>query len=259
MAPPSPPSRPSPAITVEDDGRTTKRVPGGRADAALLARAGPEPQPGVGGEGRQPFARAAHRHRRVRERMARQARGTRPRRRGRSRLDAPAAGLGDVADLGPGTVAVPGARAGQPGPPARARQRTPTPPAAAVAAPRNRPRPATTVAVTAGVALVTTLVAGPATGALVGGLTLAALLVPRARVLVTLGAVGALAAAGLYTAALQYIAALPLGVRVAHVLPRLAQPRLGGRRVPRGRRRRRAGTRAGRTPDARWRSRPGVT
>jgi hypothetical protein len=57
--------------------------------------------------------------------------------------------------------------------------------------------------------VVTTLVAGPATGALVGGLTLAALLVPRARVLVTLGAVGALAAAGLYTAALQYIARYP--------------------------------------------------
>ena len=62
-----------------------------------------------------------------------------------------------------------------------------------------------TVVVTVGVFVVTTLVAGPATGALVGGLSLATLLVPRARVLVTLGAVGALAAAGLYTAALQYI------------------------------------------------------
>ena len=58
-------------------------------------------------------------------------------------------------------------------------------------------------------AVVVTLVAGPPTGVLVGGLTLAALLVPRARVLVTVGAVGALAAAGLYTAALQYIANYP--------------------------------------------------
>jgi arabinofuranan 3-O-arabinosyltransferase len=69
----------------------------------------------------------------------------------------------------------------------------------------SRPGRGTVAAVTAGVFVVITLVAGPVTGALVGGLTLATLLVPRARAVVTLGAVGALAAAGLYTAALQYI------------------------------------------------------
>jgi len=58
----------------------------------------------------------------------------------------------------------------------------------------------------------------------VGGLTLATLLVPRARALVTLSAVGALAAAGLYTAALQYIAGYlsvfewPTFFRVSHNL-----------------------------------------
>ena len=73
----------------------------------------------------------------------------------------------------------------------------------------SRPRRATTAVVTAGVAVVVTLVAGLPTGVLAGGLTLAAVLVPRARALVTLGAVGGLAAAGLYTAALQYIANYP--------------------------------------------------
>ena len=69
----------------------------------------------------------------------------------------------------------------------------------------SRPRRGTIAVVTLGVAVVTTLVAGPATGVLVGGLTLTTLLVPRGRAVVTFGAVGALAAAGLYTAALQYI------------------------------------------------------
>jgi arabinofuranan 3-O-arabinosyltransferase len=73
----------------------------------------------------------------------------------------------------------------------------------------SRPRPVTTAVVAVGVAAVTALVAGLPTGVLVGGLTTVTLLVPRARALVTLGAVGALAAAGLHTAALQYIADYP--------------------------------------------------
>ena len=124
----------------------------------------------------------------------------------------------------------------------------------------SRPRRATTAAVTAGVAVVTTLVAGPATGVLVGGLTLAALLVPRARVLVTLGAVGALAGRRPLHRSPPVHRRLPVGVRVAHVLPRLAQPGLGGRRAARRRRRRRAGPRAGLASEARrWDRRAFVT
>jgi hypothetical protein len=73
----------------------------------------------------------------------------------------------------------------------------------------RRPGRTAAVAVTAGLFLGVSLVAGPLTGALVAAAALAALHRPRARALMTIGAVAAVASTGLYTAGLQFVHPYP--------------------------------------------------
>ena len=96
--------------------------------------------------------------------------------------------------------------------PGRARARDPMPQPRLTSFWRHgghRPGRTAAVAVTAGLFLGVTLVAGPLTGALVGAAALAALHRPRARALLTIGAVAAVAATGLYTAGLQLVHPYP--------------------------------------------------
>jgi len=209
VAPPSPPSRPSPAVTLEHDGRTTKRVRVGAPTEPFWLVLGESHSLGweakIDGRSLGPptvidgYANGWLVKPDARGRDVAVDLEWTPQRRVWVMLPISALGLLLCLAL---ALANPGRR--------RALDSAPQPRLVPPWRHRgSRPRRATTAAVTAGVALVTTLVAGPPTGVLVGGLTLAALLVPRARALVTLGAVGALAAAGLYTAALQYIAGYP--------------------------------------------------